>query len=93
MNLIIIGKRGCPFSIASMKTARILHKQGVLRRVTSLYTDTKSGLALLSRMRKHVPRTHKTYPMIFVKRRKQGPYQFVGGNAEFQQWVRKQQTV
>lgn len=88
MNIIIIGKRNCPHSVAAMKTARSAAQTTKIRNITSLYADTPSGQKTLRRLRRRIPMSHKTFPVIFMNSYKRGRYIFLGGNAELQIWVK-----
>ena len=90
MNIVIIGKRNCPHSVAAMKTARQVMKKKIIRNVTSLYVDTISGRNALRRFQRRIPMSHQTYPIIFANTSRNKSYRFLGGNAEFQAWVRSQ---
>lgn len=86
--IVIIGKKGCPFSKSARLKALKLDKTGKIRGYIYLNIETVSGQKWCMKHRNRIPSTHTTYPIVLANSRKGGRYDYLGGFNEFDRYFK-----
>ena len=86
--IVIIGKKGCPFSKKARLKALQLDKRKQIGGYIYLNIETVSAQKWRFKHRNRIPSTHTTYPIILANTRKGGRYEYVGGFKEFDRYFK-----